>query len=123
MNIDEQLYKKAAIIILQKRLKIKLPTQHQINEMVELLSYVWLKRTALLDNRLTEKEKLCLLFSSQGNTAGEIAELLGVSITTVKSHRKEILRKLSCKTMTQAAVAGLRYGFVLAETSSNYTPP
>ncbi len=115
MNIDEQLYKKAAIVILKKRLKIAWPTQNQIHEMIELLSYVWLKRATLLDNRLTEQEKLCLLFSSQGNTSNEIAELLEIKASTVKTHKREILRKLSCKTMIQAATVGIRYGFPLAE--------
>jgi len=107
--MDDEFYKKVAIIILKKRFKIEQPNQNQIKEMIKMLAYVWLKRAILIDEKLTEQEKLCLSLAAQGNTASEIADLLEIAEGTVRTYEREITRKLSCKNMKQAIAVGIRY--------------
>ena len=100
----------SAIDILKTCFEISKPTKNQIDNMKSILFHSWLRRRIILDDRLTNREKICLLFSAQGKTYIEIAKTLGISPETVRSYEKEILRKLFCKSMKQAIAIGIRYG-------------
>ena len=113
MNKEERFHFDAAVDFLKNRFGIERPTNTQIEEMKSLLFHSWLKRRIELDERLTKREKTCLLLSSQGKTYIDIAETLGISPTTVKTYEREILKKLNCRSMKQAVVMGLRYGDII----------
>jgi len=53
-------------------------------------------KTQILDN-ITHREREILLNLSFGLTANEIAESLFVSSHTIKSHRKNLMRKLEAR--------------------------
>jgi DNA-binding NarL/FixJ family response regulator len=54
-----------------------------------------------LHDRLTEREMEILLLVASGRSSKEIAERLFLSPHTINTHRKHILRKLSCKSATE----------------------
>ncbi len=59
---------------------------------------------------LSDRERQVLHLIAEGLTNQEIAIRLWLSRETIKSHVKKIMRKLSVKDRTQAAVAALRLG-------------
>lgn len=52
--------------------------------------------------RLTPKSEKVLELASYGKTAKEIAEILGISLNTVKYHKRMILRQLNVRNTTEA---------------------
>ncbi len=61
------------------------------------------KKFVLQDTlHLSEREESILIYSSQGYTSKEIAEMENISINTVKFHRKNILSRFSVKTIQEA---------------------
>lgn len=62
--------------------------------------------------KLTDREKEVLILVAKGKSNKEIAQELTVSITTVKSHVTNILRKLDLPSRTQAAIYAVREGLV-----------
>jgi two-component system, LuxR family, response regulator FixJ len=52
--------------------------------------------------RLTPRELEVLKRAISGETAGESASNLGISVRTVELHRQQILAKLEVKNLTQA---------------------
>lgn len=99
-----------AAITYLKHLKIAQPTDYQIIEMQDLLFKVWLRRTLVIDDRLTPREKQCLQAISLGESIQSTAKKLDISERTVKAFRQAILEKFSCDTMEQAVAFGIRYG-------------
>jgi DNA-binding CsgD family transcriptional regulator len=57
-----------------------------------------------------EREVLCQLASS--HSYREIAQKLGVSEETIRTHVKSVLRKLGQPDRTQAVLAGVRLGLL-----------
>lgn len=62
--------------------------------------------------QLTERELQILELLANGLTNREIAELLVISLSTVKFHTSVIFRKLDVQTRTEAVVKGLETGLV-----------
>lgn len=110
MDKEDKFQTEAAIDVLKNRFGIDRPTQNQIDDLKSILFHAWLRRRVILDDRLTNRERLCLLFASHGKTYIEIAQTLGISAGTIRNYEKEILRKLFCKSMKQAIAIGIRYG-------------
>jgi DNA-binding CsgD family transcriptional regulator len=54
------------------------------------------------DHGITEQEKRVLRLMARGKTTDEIADTLGVSPNTIKSHRDHIHMKLGAHTADQA---------------------
>lgn len=59
--------------------------------------------------KLTAQEKEVLVLSMKGYTMKEIAQALGVTIPTVKFHRKNILQKFKVKNMSEAISYAANY--------------
>jgi DNA-binding NarL/FixJ family response regulator len=66
--------------------------------------------------RLTRREHDVLRLVAQGQTNGEVAQNLGVSIATVKTHIEHIIAKLGVADRTQAAVRAVELGLLSART-------
>lgn len=63
----------------------------------------------LLFRQLSLQEKKILSFLIQGLNNGQIAGQLQLSIETIKTHRRNILRKLDCKNIAELISYGLFY--------------
>lgn len=64
------------------------------------------------DSPLSKRELEVLKLIADGFRNKEIAEVLNMSLSTVKTHIEEILQKLSVNDRTQAAVKALRRGLL-----------
>jgi NarL family two-component system response regulator LiaR len=65
-----------------------------------------------IGNDLTEREKAVLILMVAGLNNTEIAEELGVSPSTIKSHVSHILAKLSVTSRTEAVALAVRHNLV-----------
>src|SRR5690625_4915721 len=61
---------------------------------------------------LSNREKEVLILSGQGLTMEVIANILYVSIDTIKFHKRNIFRKLSCKNISEAILAASNYAII-----------
>ncbi len=61
---------------------------------------------------LSPREKECLSWTLEGKTAGEIATILGLSVSTVNHHAVMASRKLGAANKHHAAVQALRSGLI-----------
>jgi two-component system response regulator NreC len=65
--------------------------------------------------RLTEREREVLQLVTEGKTNKDIADLLVLSIKTVKVHRAHIMEKLGVHDRTDLVKRAVRLGLVMAE--------
>jgi len=101
-----------AAILLLKALGRKKPTLKQIELASQLFSTINVKQQLFLSSQLTRAEAKCLILAAKGLTTANIASLLHLKKTTVQTHRKNILRKLACKTFPEAVLKGLQFGYL-----------
>ena len=66
-------------------------------------------------NQLTERELLILQHVADGDTDAEIAEALGLSLRTVKTHIQNMRAKTGFRNRTQLAVKAAVAGLVKVE--------
>ena len=64
---------------------------------------------------LTPRERDVLRLLVEGNTSKEIAHTLGVEISTVISHRKNLAEKMGTKNMAALTIFAVTHGIVKAE--------
>lgn len=62
--------------------------------------------------KLNEREKQCLYSALADKTMRETAESLCLSLETVRTYRKTILRKLGCNTIAGALSVAMRTGLI-----------
>jgi DNA-binding CsgD family transcriptional regulator len=92
------------------------PTQKQIDIIECLLTKVLVVKKLSFNQQLTKQEASCLYWAALGKTAAETAELMNIQPYTVQEYRKEIKKKLSCKTMAEAVFRGIQLGHIAAMT-------
>ncbi len=63
-------------------------------------------------NPLTERETHCLIWTAEGKTSVEIAEILGLSEHTVNHYLNRAAKKLGSVNRTQAVAKALRRGWI-----------
>lgn len=97
-------------ITLLKQLGNNKPTQRQINLAKQLLTTAVILQPLSFAKQLSEQERNCLLLAAKGMTSAQTASLLKIKKTTVETHRRKVLRKLSCNTLTQAVYQGICFG-------------
>ncbi len=88
------------------------PNSNQLSKMESMIATFTFLRKSEFDNKLSAREVHCLVLAAQGKTTSEIAELLKIKEPTVSTHRREILRKLNCKTMAHAVFQSMRYNIL-----------
>jgi len=64
---------------------------------------------------LTAREKQCLVWAADGKTSGEIADILGISESTVVFHIKNFIQKLGVTNRSQAVAKAVRLGLILTD--------
>lgn len=69
-------------------------------------------QTTLPKTTLTKRERQVIAQASLGKKNHEIADYLGISLETVKSHVKSSLRKLGAKDRAHAVAKCLRHGII-----------
>ncbi|MCD6040032.1 MAG: autoinducer-binding domain protein [Gammaproteobacteria bacterium] len=88
------------------------PTEAQIAFMESILTKITLIRPITFHPRLTNQEIVCLYWAALGKTSKETAALLKVQRSTVEKHRKDIKKKLHCKSLVEAVFKGIQLGYV-----------
>ncbi len=63
-------------------------------------------------NVLTERERGIVALMSDGSSNAEIAEELGVTASTVKTHLERIFAKLGARDRASAVATALRRGYI-----------
>jgi DNA-binding CsgD family transcriptional regulator len=63
--------------------------------------------------RLSEREKEILLWAAQGKSDSVIADIIGVSHSTIRFHMNNIFKKLNANERTLATVKAIRHGLIL----------
>jgi DNA-binding CsgD family transcriptional regulator len=66
-----------------------------------------------MDVQLTSREKEILLWAAQGKSDSVIADILGVSHSTIRYHMSNIFRKLDANERTLATVKAIRHGLIV----------
>jgi len=64
------------------------------------------------DRTLSARQRQILQMLANGMRTDHVAEDLGLSTETVRTHTKRILAKLEASTRTQAVAIGIRYGLI-----------
>lgn len=67
---------------------------------------------APLSVSLTQKEEMILLYTAQGKDNKTIADLMNISIHTVKVHLRKIFIKLDAQDRTDAVVKAVKQGLI-----------
>lgn len=88
------------------------PTQEQLKVTKKLLLTAVVQEHLYFDERLTQREKECLLLAAKGYTTEETARILNIKKSTVETHRLSIYRKLVCNNIGQAVLEGMRFGSI-----------
>lgn len=65
----------------------------------------------MLDNRLTRREKQCLLLAYHGKNIRETSKILDIKVNTVEWYRKNILKKLNARNIGHAIALGIKHHF------------
>ncbi len=65
-----------------------------------------------ISNLLSLREKEVLQLLSEGKTSKQIGDELFLSSETIKSHRKNILKKTNVKNTTELVISALRMGWI-----------
>jgi len=61
---------------------------------------------------LTPREVTCLYWAALGKTSKETAALLGLGSSTIEQYRKDIKRKLECRSMAEAVFKAMQFGYI-----------
>ena len=88
-------------------LGIARPTHEQVSIMRSIVDNMVVRLPVGFDHRLTNQEQACLYWSAKGKSSVQVASLLNIKKGTVDGYKKRIMRKLSCRNMTQAVFEGL----------------
>lgn len=77
-----------------------------------LSSLAHLLMPELPDDPLSERERECLYWVSEGKTTEEVATIVGVSGHTVNGYLAQAIRKLGCRNRPMAIAAAIRGGII-----------
>lgn len=73
----------------------------------------WRRRRSSTGNRtLTQRELECLFWAAHGHSAIDTADVLGISVETVRKHIKNAAKRLNARNKTQAVFAAHRLGYL-----------
>ena len=76
--------------------------QHRLDDLLDGVPEQRLDKVRAGLERLTPRELEVLKRAISGETAGDSAGKLGISVRTVELHRQQVLAKLDVKNLTQA---------------------
>lgn len=103
-------------VLFLKALGIKKLQKGQIELVEKLILTAAVPRIIYFKECLSPQEKNCLLLAAKGLTITETAKLLNIKKTSVATHRENILKKLSCRSIAQAIFEAVRLGHFTYET-------
>lgn len=92
-----------------KECKNSYPTPSDFLFIKDLLSHIVINPLCLNAKLLSEREMACLFWIKQGKSINEIAILMQVKQSTIKSYRGSIKSKLKCKTLSEALFKSMQY--------------
>lgn len=121
LSNEEENYQKQFSSLYLAYLGNSKPSKKQILEMQTLLGNVCFFRPLILSKRLSAREKQCLRLTSFGKTLNEIAKIMQISSHTVNQYKRNILKKLSSKNMSQAIAKAIFHGLLVLSVSDSLT--
>ena len=71
---------------------------------------------------LSKREHQALTWAARGKTASEIAEIMGISYATARSHLEGARRKLACENVTHAVATALAIGLISSMALKGFDP-
>lgn len=83
--------------------------EEEVSEKIQNQDYA---NQYFLYEELTNREREVLDLIAQGKSNQEIAEILFITLKTVKTHVSNILAKLGVEDRTQAAIYAFKHGLV-----------
>lgn len=107
---------KCLTVQLFKALDVEIPTERQLRLVHKLLRGARIQPHLSYDDKLTEREITCLFLATRGLTSLETAKLMGIKKSTVVTHKRKILKKLSCHTFAQAIFEGICLSYISQKT-------
>ena len=90
----------------------ELPARHATERLIAEVSSRHGARPSSAFDSLTDREAEVLALAARGLSNLEIAEALGVSIQTIKTHLKHVYMKLGVHDRVQAVIAAYEAGLV-----------
>ena len=113
-------------INLLKQLGNPAPTTAQVELAIQAFNTLHLSRVFEPPPNLTQTQGILLNLIAKGHDMNQITRLMNITISTAKTHKKNILRKLNCVNISQAVFKAFCYGCLpLSEDSLvklNYPP-
>ena len=94
-------------------------TEDELSSIVKRYTIMKRKGIGKSGDSLNSKEKEILLFISKGKKSKEIAELLHLSIRTIESHRRKIIRKMGLTSFPELVKFSLDYARAEEEEINN----
>jgi DNA-binding NarL/FixJ family response regulator len=68
-----------------------------------------------LERPLSVREREVLQLLAEGNSSKEIGAVLEIGVTTVETHRRQIMEKLNLRTIAELTKYAIREGLTSAE--------
>lgn len=99
-------------LVLQMESEIILSFQRKI-ERLKRMTYLPVSNSVVSSDSLTKREREVLTYVASGLLNKEIAEQMNISLTTVISHRKNIVKKLHINTMAGLTIYAYTHGYLV----------
>ncbi len=76
--------------------------------------------SGILEANISQRERECLLWISEGKTTDAIGKILGISVSTVTFHIQNVARKLNVSNRQQAVARSVALGIVSPQPQPKY---
>lgn len=87
----------------------KISVKKRITELESIIFETEVKRIITLDQRLSQREKDCLILAYKGKSMKKTGKILNKHIKTVETQRRRLFKKLGVNSIGPAIALGIKY--------------